>query len=122
MRTSYLFLDRLFALRAFSCVVLDPRRVGLLGVYECVPSLNVLTCHWIVRLLAAFVTVQFSAWTCHCVYLHHVWLYAEIWAFLVGAVADVLVLDRDGVYETFEDWRFLAVRLMHAGREDPSIV
>lgn len=94
MRTSYLFLDRLFALRAFSCVVLDPRGVGLLGVYERVPSFNVLTCHWVMRLLAAFVTVQLSAWACHCVYLHHVWLYAEIWAFLVGAVTDVLVLDR----------------------------
>lgn len=88
--------------------------------------------------LTAFVTVQLSTWTCHCVYLHHVWLYAEIWAFFVRTVTDVLVLDGvtyadflsvqfyqfrgDGVYKTFEDWCFLAVWLMHAGREDTSIV
>ena len=90
------------------------------------------------RLLAAFVTVELSTGTCHCVYLHHVGLDAEIRAFLVRAVTDVLILDgitntdllsveldqfrSDGVYKTFEDWCLLAMRLVHTRGKDASIV
>ena len=89
------------------------------------------------RLLAAFVAVQLAAWTGDRVYLHHVGLDAEVRTFLVGTVADVFVLDgvanadllpvqlhqlrRNGVHEALEHWRFLAVRLVHAGGEDASV-
>jgi hypothetical protein len=93
VRASYLFLDRLFAFRALPSIIANPGRVSFLGVDQFKPSGNILTHNWMVRLFSASITVQLAAWTYYCVNLHHIWLYAKVRAFLIGAIADILILN-----------------------------
>jgi hypothetical protein len=92
VRTPYFFFNGLAALGALTSVITDPVGVGLLGVDECVPTLDIVACHGIVGLALAAIAVKLTAGACHRAEFHHVGLDAEIGALLVWAIADVLIL------------------------------
>lgn len=92
MGAAHLLLNRLTALRALSCVVANPAWVCFFGIDEIVPSLDVFAGHWVVWFSATAVAVELSTRTGDSTELHHVGLDAKIGAFLIWAVANVLVL------------------------------
>lgn len=93
MRTAYFLLDWLMAFWAFSCIVFDPGHICLLRVYYFSPFLDLEASGRGMGLLLTSEAVHFSTGAVNHSYLHQTRLRTEVWAFLVGAIADIFVLD-----------------------------
>ena len=93
MRTSYFFLDRIFAFRTLPCIIMDPGWVGFLRIDELEPLGHILALYWIMRLFSTFIAIHFATRTYNCVYLHHIRLYTEIGTLFVWTIANVFVLN-----------------------------